>query len=53
MITADTPKDIQAKPERGPQRCGLYPSRDVQVLTPMNRGSLGARALNVVLPLVW
>ena len=27
----------------------LHPIRDVQVLTPMNRGSLGARALNVAL----
>src|SRR5262249_10908967 len=35
--------------ERIPQRFGLHPIRDVQVLTPMNRGSLGARALNVAL----
>src|SRR2546422_5371221 len=54
VITADTPEDIQAKllrvvTERIPQRFGLHPIRDVQVLTPMNRGSLGARALNAVL----
>src|SRR5438067_9147189 len=54
VITADTPEDIQAKllrvvTERIPQRFGLHPIRDVQVLTPMNRGSLGARALNVAL----
>ena len=35
--------------ERIPGRFGLDPVRDVQVLTPMNRGGLGARALNVEL----
>lgn len=54
LITADTPEDIQAKllrvvTERIPQRFGLDPIRDVQVLTPMNRGGLGARALNGLL----
>ena len=54
VVTADTPEDIQAKllrvvTERIPQRFGLHPIRDVQVLTPMNRGSLGACALNEVL----
>jgi exodeoxyribonuclease V alpha subunit len=54
VIPADTPEDIQAKllrvvMERIPQRFGLHPIRDVQILTPMNRGSLGARALNGVL----
>jgi exodeoxyribonuclease V alpha subunit len=54
VIPADSPEDIQAKllrvvTERIPQRFGLHPIRDVQVLTPMNRGSLGARALNAVL----
>ena len=34
---------------RIPGRFGLDPVRDVQVLTPMNRGGLGARALNVAL----
>ena len=54
VIPADSPEDIQDKllrvvTERLPQRFGLHPIRDVQVLTPMNRGSLGARALNAVL----
>ena len=54
VVAADTPEDIQAKllrvvTERIPQRFGLHPIRDVQVLTPMNRGSLGARALNEAL----
>jgi exodeoxyribonuclease V alpha subunit len=54
VIPADNPEDIQAKllrvvTERIPQRFGLHPIRDVQILTPMNRGSLGARALNAVL----
>ena len=54
VIPAETPEDIQDKllrvvTERIPQRFGLHPIRDVQVLTPMNRGSLGVRALNVAL----
>src|SRR5438876_7560401 len=54
VIPADSPEEIQAKllrvvTERIPQRFGLHPIRDVQVLTPMNRGSLGARALNEAL----
>jgi len=54
VITADIPEDIQAKllrvvTECIPQRFGLHPIRDVQVLTPMNRRSLGARGLNVAL----
>jgi exodeoxyribonuclease V alpha subunit len=35
--------------ERIPARFGLDPVRDVQVLCPMNRGGLGARALNLEL----
>jgi exodeoxyribonuclease V alpha subunit len=35
--------------ERIPARFGLDPVRDVQVLCPMNRGGLGARALNLAL----
>ena len=35
--------------ERIPARFGFDPLIDIQVLTPMNRGGLGARALNVVL----
>jgi exodeoxyribonuclease V alpha subunit len=58
VIAADNSEEIQAKllrvvTKRIPQRFGLHPIRDVQVLTPMNRGSLGARALNTVaLPFV-
>ena len=42
----EMPLSAQAKllrvvTERLPQRFGLHPIRDVQVLTPMNRGSLG------------
>jgi exodeoxyribonuclease V alpha subunit len=35
--------------DRIPQRFGLDPVRDIQVLCPMNRGGLGARALNLEL----
>ena len=54
VIPADSPEDIQAKllrvvTARIPQRFGLHPIRDIQILTPMNRGSLGARALNAIL----
>src|SRR3974377_383087 len=35
--------------ERIPKRFGLDPIRDIQVLCPMNRGGLGARALNIEL----
>jgi len=34
---------------RVPARFGFDPVRDIQVLCPMNRGSLGARALNIEL----
>lgn len=35
--------------ERIPQRFGFDPLRDIQVLTPMQRGGLGARSLNMEL----
>ncbi len=35
--------------DRIPARFGIDPVRDVQVLCPMNRGGLGARALNAEL----
>jgi exodeoxyribonuclease V alpha subunit len=38
---------LQIVGERIPARFGLDPVRDVQVLCPMNRGALGARALNL------
>ncbi|HEY3382857.1 MAG TPA: ATP-dependent RecD-like DNA helicase [Vicinamibacterales bacterium] len=40
---------LQIVHERIPARFGLDPIRDVQVLCPMNRGALGARALNLEL----
>jgi len=54
FIPAETPEAIhntlmQLVTERIPRRFGLDPIRDVQVLTPMNRGGLGARALNAEL----
>jgi len=54
IIPAETPEEIEALllrvvAERIPQRFGLHPTRDIQVLAPMNRGSLGGRALNVAL----
>jgi exodeoxyribonuclease V alpha subunit len=39
-------KIVQIVSERIPEKFGLDPMRDVQVLTPMNRGNLGTRALN-------
>lgn len=35
--------------ERIPQRYGLDPLRDIQVLTPMHKGDVGTQALNVAL----
>ncbi|MDD5104280.1 MAG: ATP-dependent RecD-like DNA helicase [Desulfuromonadaceae bacterium] len=54
FIPAETPEEIHAKllqvvTERIPKRFGLHPVKDVQVLTPMNRGGLGAHALNAEL----
>jgi exodeoxyribonuclease V alpha subunit len=54
LIRCETPELVherllRAVTERIPGRFGLDPVRDVQVLTPMNRGGLGARALNVEL----
>jgi exodeoxyribonuclease V alpha subunit len=54
FIPSETPEEIaenlmEVVCERIPKRFGLDPVRDVQVLTPMNRGGLGARALNVEL----
>jgi exodeoxyribonuclease V alpha subunit len=39
-------KLIEVVTKRIPRRFGLDPNKDVQVLCPMNRGSLGARNLN-------
>ncbi len=54
FLQADTPETIHDKliqliTERIPGRFGFDPIRDIQVLTPMNRGGLGARTLNVEL----
>jgi exodeoxyribonuclease V alpha subunit len=42
-------KVLRLVSEHIPARFGLDPVRDVQVLCPMNRGGLGARALNMEL----
>lgn len=54
LVSASTPESIfdklmQLVVERIPQRFGLDPVRDVQVLTPMNKGGLGTKTLNAVL----
>jgi exodeoxyribonuclease V alpha subunit len=54
FIPAETPEEIHAKllqvvTERIPKRFGLHPVRDIQVLTPMNRGGLGSHSLNAEL----
>ncbi len=52
FVESDTPEDIHAKlmhvvAKRIPKRFGFDPIRQIQVLVPMNRGSLGVRALNM------
>jgi exodeoxyribonuclease V alpha subunit len=52
VVAAQTPEQVherllQVVLERIPRRFGLHPVDEVQVLTPMNRGGLGARSLNV------
>jgi exodeoxyribonuclease V alpha subunit len=54
LIEAESPEDvlkklIQTVIERIPLRFGFHPVNDLQVLTPMNRGGLGVRALNAEL----
>ncbi|GAW65506.1 ATPase AAA [Geoanaerobacter pelophilus] len=54
FIPAETPEQIheillQVVTKRIPNRFGLHPIRDVQVLTPMNRGGLGTHSLNAEL----
>ena len=54
LIECDSPELIhdrllQVVTERIPKRFGFHPVNDIQVLTPMNRGGLGARSLNVEL----
>ncbi len=43
------PRIIELVKNRIPQRFGLDPIRDIQVLCPMNRGGVGARSLNIEL----
>ncbi|EDZ66729.1 hypothetical protein NOC27_56 [Nitrosococcus oceani AFC27] len=54
FIPTESPETIQDRllelvSTRIPKRFGFDPIRDIQVLTPMNRGSLGAQALNALL----
>ena len=43
------PRIVALVKTRIPQRFGLDPIRDIQVLCPMNRGGVGARSLNIEL----
>jgi exodeoxyribonuclease V alpha subunit len=54
FVQADDPETavlriIDLVKTRIPQRFGLNPIRDIQVLCPMNRGGVGARSLNIEL----
>jgi exodeoxyribonuclease V alpha subunit len=54
FVQADDPEAAVARiielvKTRIPRRFGLDPIRDIQVLCPMNRGSVGARSLNIEL----
>ena len=54
FVERDTPEDIAATlvklvQDRIPKGHGLDPIKDIQVLYPMNRGSIGVRELNTVL----
>jgi len=54
FIQAETPEEIQEKllhvvTKKIPERFNFDPKRDIQVLTPMNRGGLGSRSLNSIL----
>jgi exodeoxyribonuclease V alpha subunit len=54
FVPADDPaaavgRIIELVKTRIPKRFGLHPIRDIQVLCPMNRGSVGARSLNIEL----
>jgi exodeoxyribonuclease V alpha subunit len=40
---------LEVVSERIPQRFGFDPTQDIQILTPMQRGGLGARSLNIEL----
>jgi hypothetical protein len=46
------PRILELVKTKIPERFGLDPIRDIQVLCPMNRGGAGARALNIELQAV-
>lgn len=57
FVPAEEPEQAVARivelvRHRIPRRFGLDPVRDIQVLCPMNRGGVGARALNIALQAV-
>jgi exodeoxyribonuclease V alpha subunit len=52
FVTADDPETavpriVDLVKTRIPQRLGHNPIREIQVLSPMNRGGAGARSLNI------
>ena len=54
VVPSESTEDIQRRlllvvADRIPDRFGFDPLRDIQVLTPMNKGPLGTRALNTLL----
>ncbi|PAX06424.1 ATP-dependent RecD-like DNA helicase [Sphingomonas lenta] len=54
FVPADEPADVAERvvelvAKRIPERFGLDPARDIQVLSPMQRGGAGARSLNLLL----
>ena len=54
FIACETAEDIHAKviqlvQERIPKRFNLHPIKEIQVLSPMNKGGLGTRSLNIEL----
>jgi len=54
VVSSESTADIQRRlllvvADRIPERFGMDPLRDIQVLTPMNKGPLGTKALNTLL----
>ena len=54
LVPSERTADIQRRlllvvAERIPERFGMDPLQDIQVLTPMNKGPLGTKALNALL----
>jgi exodeoxyribonuclease V alpha subunit len=53
-LPTETPEEIHDKllhvvTKRIPERFNFNPMQDIQVLTPMHRGGIGSRALNIAL----